>query len=484
MVNQTYNVDIIPGGAPVVVHLHQNDMIGREITLNLFSRNGDLNIPNSASAFIEGQKPDGTFFSYSANMIDSTVSYTITNQMAAVRGDTRVQCKIVNGNEVIMAANYIHRVQGDMVNGAPVSSTEVPGLVQQAQAAAEAAERAAENIDDNWFIDGANNTNLTNLTTDAKRVVSAINEVHLIRGVAQENDLNNVTIPGWYYIDPTITIHNMPVDNTGILEVYCGAKTSLIMQRFTTVDNKVSYVRFYGGAMWLIWKSAEILGFQFQGDLASNTDLNNIIDTGRYYLSDARSYTNAPTSMVWGQLEVLRAGTSGLAIMQRITGAGSGGFATVRSWERLTINGGLTWGEWKEVMFGVAAAVDTIPDQLASGLRMRCRKTGATVWIHVSGNASSDITELVLGTLPEGWIPGNPNSVYFNLMVAQPQSLSASVKTPAIFGQVQISTNQYFNYGQVKLSWLRTTAADGTWTSATITKGAAVQVSFTFIAEQ
>lgn len=475
MVNQTYNVDIIPGGAPVVVHLHQNDMIGRGITLNLFSRNGDLNVPNSATAFIEGQKPDGTFFSYNANRSGRKVSYTITNQMAAVRGDTWVQCKILSGNEVIMAANYIHRIQGDLINGAPVSGTEIPGLVQQAQAAAEAAERAAENIDDNWFINGANNTNLNNLTTRNKQVVSALNEVNLVRGEAQETDADDITTPGWYYINPAITTQNMPDESSGLMEVYRGTYSTYILQRFTTTYTNRIYERFYGSAVWTDWKSYDQMGFMYRSTLPDGTDCNDITESGRYFLSDIRTYPNAPTDMVWGQFEVLRAGTSGLAIMQRITGAGSDGFATVRSWERLTINGGLTWGEWKEVMFGVSSGVETIPDQTISGsAKLKARKTGAVVWVEINGNIGEEVSsEITVGNLPANWRPAA--NTYFDQMVVRQTTNSAK----AIFGYYWINPS-----GVIKLTWLRTTGTDGAWINATIPRNASMCGNFTFIAEQ
>lgn len=174
---QSYNLDVVPGGAPVVVHIHQSDMTARQFQLKLYSRNGNLTIPSGATAYIEGLKPDNKAFSHTAVLDGETVTVTTTAQMTVLPGDVRAQIKIVSGTEVIIAANFILRVEIDNVAGADTSATDIPGLVEQAQAAAEAAEQAAENIDASWFVDGAKTTPIDTYNTTSKLTAGAINEL-------------------------------------------------------------------------------------------------------------------------------------------------------------------------------------------------------------------------------------------------------------------------------------------------------------------
>lgn len=143
MIEQKYVLDIVPGGVPVVVHCHQNDVIARAFSFKLVSRNGMPSIPESADAFIEGQKPDGKVFSYPAILYfvagEHFVEIDLKSQMTVLAGDVKCQCKITQADKVLICANFILRVQDDYTVDADTSDTDIPGLVQQAQAAAEAA---------------------------------------------------------------------------------------------------------------------------------------------------------------------------------------------------------------------------------------------------------------------------------------------------------------------------------------------------------
>lgn len=189
MITQTYNLDVIPGGAPVVVHVHQGDMTARAFALNLFSRNGQLDIPVGSEAYIEGIKPDGKVFSRSATLDDGTVTVDTFDQMTVLPGEVRAQCKIVNGGEILIAANFVIMVQEDFTEGADTSATDIPGLVQQAQAAAQAAQDAAAGIDSLWFVNGAKTTVVSTYNTDSKVTVGAINELK----AAELSDAANIS---------------------------------------------------------------------------------------------------------------------------------------------------------------------------------------------------------------------------------------------------------------------------------------------------
>jgi endonuclease/exonuclease/phosphatase family metal-dependent hydrolase len=143
---QQYNLDIVPNGAPLVVDVHQNDTSERQLQFRLYSSNGALVIPNGATASIEGMKPDGTAFAYSASISGGVVTADVQPQMVVLDGDVPTQIKVLAGGKPVFAANFILRVQADVTENVDVSETEIPSLVAQAQAAAEAAEHATSDL--------------------------------------------------------------------------------------------------------------------------------------------------------------------------------------------------------------------------------------------------------------------------------------------------------------------------------------------------
>lgn len=95
MLTTTYEIDLVPGGVPVVIHVSQYDVDTRILHFNLINSEGALSVPSAARAAIRGTKPDGNGFDYTAAAtIGATVSvdFTVTAQMTAVAG--RVPCEI------------------------------------------------------------------------------------------------------------------------------------------------------------------------------------------------------------------------------------------------------------------------------------------------------------------------------------------------------------------------------------------------------
>lgn len=98
MINTTYNLDLTPGGIPLVVHASQYDANSRFLVFNLLERDGAANLPNVVRAAIRGTKPDGNGFDYEAVYAAATeigppsVTVPVTEQMTAIAG--RVVCEI------------------------------------------------------------------------------------------------------------------------------------------------------------------------------------------------------------------------------------------------------------------------------------------------------------------------------------------------------------------------------------------------------
>ena len=90
MLSRTYELDMVPGGIPLSVHLSQYDS---DVTLifQLFASQGILDIPSSGiTAAIRGTKRDGNGISAEADFafVDSipTVTVRVTKQMTAIAG--------------------------------------------------------------------------------------------------------------------------------------------------------------------------------------------------------------------------------------------------------------------------------------------------------------------------------------------------------------------------------------------------------------
>ena len=99
MLNRTFELDMVPGGIPLSVHLSQYDS---DVTLNfqLYASSGVLDIPNeNVTAEIRGTKLDGNGISAQATfaVIDDipTVSVQVTKQMTAIAGKNTFELVLI-----------------------------------------------------------------------------------------------------------------------------------------------------------------------------------------------------------------------------------------------------------------------------------------------------------------------------------------------------------------------------------------------------
>ena len=91
MITQTFNLNLIPESSPVVIHCDQYDKGTGRLIVKLYD--GDVAYTPTGTAVIQGTKPDGKGFTYSATLSGNTVTADLTEQMSAVAG--RVRCQIV-----------------------------------------------------------------------------------------------------------------------------------------------------------------------------------------------------------------------------------------------------------------------------------------------------------------------------------------------------------------------------------------------------
>lgn len=86
-------------------------------------------------------------------------------------------------------------------------------------------------------------------------------------------------------------------------------------------------------------ESWESNAFLYKGRLTAGTDLNNIVEQGRWNFGGSDNIVNTPTGVTWGLLEILRNGSQGAIVMQRLT-------SNNKIYLRQTTNTGQTWSAW------------------------------------------------------------------------------------------------------------------------------------------
>ena len=152
MIEQTYRIDMIPDGAPVVVHVSQYDTAARRLSFELYNGGVAYELPAGAVASIAGTKPDNTPFLYAMTVSGNLVSIDLQQQMALVAGDVPAEIQITGAEGKIGSANFIIRVErGPIDENSVISETDLPifeQLVSDAQAAANEAQTAAEDAAD------------------------------------------------------------------------------------------------------------------------------------------------------------------------------------------------------------------------------------------------------------------------------------------------------------------------------------------------
>lgn len=107
---RTYNLDIVPGGSPVVVPANQYEH-GDTITFTITDNGDPFTVPNTAAVTIRGTKPDGKGFDVSCTVSGGAVRVVITEQMVAAEGDTLTELKIVDSDKTLFTGNFILRVE-------------------------------------------------------------------------------------------------------------------------------------------------------------------------------------------------------------------------------------------------------------------------------------------------------------------------------------------------------------------------------------
>lgn len=143
MITQTNKIDLIPSGDPLVVHVSQYDTTARTLAFDLYNGGVAFEMPEGASASINGTKPDGTAFMYEMTTEGNTASIDLQQQMALVAGDVICEIQIAGSGGKLGTANFILRVERAAIDeNTVISETDVPVFEELVESAEEAAAQA------------------------------------------------------------------------------------------------------------------------------------------------------------------------------------------------------------------------------------------------------------------------------------------------------------------------------------------------------
>ena len=152
MHTKTYQLDVEPGGIPIVVHVSQYDS-ATQLVFQLYSRSGTLAIPSTGvTALIHGTKRDGNGISLecSYELVGSTptVSVTTTKQMTAIAGKNVFELLVQTATEDLYTANFILQVERTALDYDTVTSEsrikEIMDVIERADDLITAAEEIEE----------------------------------------------------------------------------------------------------------------------------------------------------------------------------------------------------------------------------------------------------------------------------------------------------------------------------------------------------
>lgn len=144
MNSQNFNLNLIPDGGPVIVHLSQMDVQSSGLSFSVYDGSAKMSL-TGLSVGLHGKKLDGTIFEYSAASVSSdSAIFDITDQMTAVSGKVKCELRLTDssGNDR-GTANFIIYVEKSPIDGGVESISDLPEIIQNVTDAKSAAASAA-----------------------------------------------------------------------------------------------------------------------------------------------------------------------------------------------------------------------------------------------------------------------------------------------------------------------------------------------------
>ena len=125
MLTYRYDLDMVPGGVPVIVNVSQYDN-AFSIEFHLYSRTGSLDLSDVDSAAIRGKKLDGHAYSADAAYDNGVVTVTGHVQMTAISGKQTFEITLYDYVEnELNSANFILNVEDAPMDQDDIESDSV-----------------------------------------------------------------------------------------------------------------------------------------------------------------------------------------------------------------------------------------------------------------------------------------------------------------------------------------------------------------------
>lgn len=116
MLIQNFDLDMVPGGIPLLIHVSQYDD-DVQLVFRLFASRGTLNLTDGATVMLRGLKRDGNgismpcSYAYDYNAGVATVTVQLTKQATAVCGKNTFEIRVHTGTGDLYSANFILHVE-------------------------------------------------------------------------------------------------------------------------------------------------------------------------------------------------------------------------------------------------------------------------------------------------------------------------------------------------------------------------------------
>lgn len=143
MITQTTELNLIPNGSPIRIHVDQYDEGVGRLVFRLYEDDVEYS-PVGATAVIQGCKPDGRGFEYNCTLSGNTVTADLTRQMTAVNGSVRTQIVVTESDGRIGSFAFIIEVQRSALPSDTDMSESEYQIIEQAILATQDAALDAE----------------------------------------------------------------------------------------------------------------------------------------------------------------------------------------------------------------------------------------------------------------------------------------------------------------------------------------------------
>lgn len=185
MINQSINLNLIPGAIPPRIKVSQYDEGSRTLIFMLYNGSSQYAGDTGITAKIQGTKPDGHGFCYDATYGQETgycyVTADLTRQMTVVAGAVTCEIVLEKNSQVLGTGNFILDVEaGALSDDTDISDTEIPAIIDLAETNAERAEDAADRAEaasahapyignnEHWYVWDSTNSQYVDSGVDAK----------------------------------------------------------------------------------------------------------------------------------------------------------------------------------------------------------------------------------------------------------------------------------------------------------------------------